>query len=669
MASIKSRSNPFDLVKASDFSDEQIDQYWVDLTGEAQLHHLFQPLLPMPMLLLGGKGSGKTHLMRYYSSSVRKIHAGNDTGRAAEVDGFLGIYVRADGLNVGRFAGKEQPDEVWAAVFSFYFELWLATHFLRIMQECFSDGKVFENEGKFARDVIGLFSHLESQNPVYTIQGLIDCFTELRKKVDHVVGNVATKRSSLSEINICVAPGDLVFGVPELLAKYADRFSEVLFVYLIDEIENFSATQQKFLNSLIRYRRGGVTFKIGCRLYGVRTKKTLDAAEEEIRQGAEYEKVELDAWLREHDDAFKLQALGLIDRRLRKAGFSVDDLRQAFVELDPRNWYQNDTLPLMERWDKRGADRPYFADFRRLLLKKVPADVATKVVEALKLPELPLIEKANIYVYLKDWEGQKGALSLAKSIREQAQNFLGNGRAAAPKYAQSVEHFKSDFLAQIFRECAGTKRASYIGLDSLVHLSQGVPRNLLGLLKHIYRRAQFAGERPFEPGVAISAKSQSDGILDAAAWFWEDAQPDKHGNEVRLSVQAVAELFSAVRYSPKPAECDLSTFTVMAGVGTDAARMVLEHAENWSYLVRVSTGAIDRNDKSVLNDKFQLSPMLAPRWGVSEHRRGTIALSDELFNAMFDPSCRAELDPLVRKRLAGMRDPLSDVDSDQGSLI
>lgn len=671
MTSIKSRSNPFELVKASDFSDEQIDQYWVDLTGEARLHDLFQPLLRMPMLLLGGKGSGKTHLMRYYSSAVRRIHAGNNLFRAVETDGYLGIYVRADGLNVGRFANKGQSEEAWVAVFCYYFEIWLATQFLKNVAECMSDGLPFENETAFCADVIGLFSRSPFQQSASTVGDLIGAFTQIRRGLDHVVSNVATGRAQLEEVEICLAPGDLVFGMPEMLAKRNHHFNDKLHVYLIDEIENFTAAQQRFLNSLIRYRRGAVTFKIGCRLYGIRTKKTLDGAEEEIRQGAEYERVELDAWLRSHANAYRLQAIELIGRRLQSAGFGTNNVASEFEEVDTSDWYRVPARALVSKYDEKGEERPYFATLARALDPLMRKHDIQAVIEPLRVSDYPVLEKANVYVFAKEWTGPGEAKSLAAEINSQSRRFIEGGRRSSASYAEVLNHFKSDFFAQLYRECSGTKRVPYAGLDTLIQLSQGVPRNLLGVLKHIYRRAHFAGERPFDGGDPISVKSQSEGVLDASAWFWEDAQPDQHGQQVRVAVQTLAEFLAAIRFSVKPAECQLSTVTVGADVGSAAARQVLEHAENWSYLVRVQSGAVDRNDGVVLNEKFQLSPMLAPRWGVSEYRRGALALTPEIFNAIFDPSAVDDPVGTLRKRTANMRDPFRFTDPAvrQGSLI
>lgn len=666
MNSTRMTGNPFDLTKASDFSDEQIQQYWVDLAGPGGLQDLFKPTLIVPMLLLGGKGSGKTHLMRYFSSAVQKLRFNGSLLSAAQQEKHMGIYVRADGLNVGRFDGKGQSDDAWAAVFSYYFELWLATHLLKHVQECLTESPDGLDQRKLIAGAKSLFTS-ELPTSINTIEAFIDHLAELRRQVDHIVANCAIHQN-LRDINICISPGSLVFQLPVLINSCTNLFKGVLFVYMIDEVENFTVTQQKFLNSLIRYRSGPVSIKIGARLYGLHTKKTLGAGEE-IKQDAEFEKVELDAWLREHDEGYNGLARALILKRLQQfqllppGGDGDSWLENQFEKLDPSNNYQVVTLELVKKYDEKGELRPYFKKLNDIFSKLMgsSADPSTQmitnaIIKSLQLPNDPLLEKVNLYLLYKEWRTTSNLVETAAAIGVQARNFLKNGKSEEPKYSQALDHFKSDLLAQIYQDC-DKHHIVYAGLDTLVHLSQGIPRNLLGLLKQIYRRSHFAGERPFQEGGRISISSQGEGIRDAAAWFWDDAQPDKHGSEVRSAIESLAKLFRRVRYSLKPAECDLATFSVNRKLGSKMAREVLNHAENWSYLIRVRDGAVSRNDSNSIDDKFQLSPMLAARWDVSEHRRGSIELQETLFNAMFDPEWREQVASLIGERVKGMEQP------------
>ena len=67
-------NNPFDITKAVDYTDAEIYKYWVDLGNENQgFEGLIKPDTLMPMIIVGSKGSGKTHVMKYFSYELQKI--------------------------------------------------------------------------------------------------------------------------------------------------------------------------------------------------------------------------------------------------------------------------------------------------------------------------------------------------------------------------------------------------------------------------------------------------------------------------------------------------------------------------------------------------------------------------------------------------------------------
>src|ERR1700733_8717274 len=103
MASIP--NNPFDLARASDFTDSQIMKYWVDIS-EGGLLHLLEPTSTTSKRILGGKGSGKTHLMRYCSSQVQVLRNLANPIEGIRAEGYLGIFLGANILDTGRFSGK-----------------------------------------------------------------------------------------------------------------------------------------------------------------------------------------------------------------------------------------------------------------------------------------------------------------------------------------------------------------------------------------------------------------------------------------------------------------------------------------------------------------------------------------------------------------------------------
>ena len=652
------QDNPFDLTKASDFSDSEIAEHWVDLANATGgLLSILKPTLRMPMLLLGGKGSGKTHLMRYCSAPVQATRRGGDLVRAIKEDRYLGIYIRADALNTDKFTGSDRADGYWTSIFSMYFELWLATALIGTFADYLRASDREFNEHGFTIAIANLFD-TDVSGSFKDIASLTAYLTYVRKSIDLAVNN-SLLRSERPDIQITFSPGRLVFGIPELMGQQFAALKDVLIVYLIDEVENFTVEQQKFLNSLIRYRRGNATIKLGARLYGIKTYDTLGSGEP-IKRDAEYERVELDRLLREQHTEYHKLVSRLVLKRLQSFGFAASasdaPIASQFAVLDSRNYWKavEDDLP-------SGRDKQARPFHRRLLgdLTSIPGvdtDKAREIITALGVPEHLFLDKAATFYFRKNWpRGATEALKLGTSAGHQARALAAGEKSQGADLHQLIAHFDSDILAQLYHDYR--RRVPYAGFGTMVDLSQGIARNLLINLKHIYRRSQFAGEEPFAGGI-ISIKSQSDGVRDGAAWFWEDAQPASGGLQVRDAVESLAVLFRTVRLSHAPAECDLCTFSVTVEDLTHNSVRTLQVAENWSYLVRFAEGRRNKNSRSV-DEKYQLGPMLAPRWEVSEHRRGSIELGAELANAILDPERRSTLPALLRRRLARMLAPPS----------
>ena len=652
------RSNPFDLTKASDYSDAQVKEYWVDVPDgdEKSLVAFIKPKSPVPIFLLGGKGSGKTHLLRYCSSAVQELRY-SSLRKAIETEGYIGTYASADGLNVHRFTGKGQSEETWLPVFAYSFELWLAISLFTAVKPALTDEELTSQEWttSLIDGVLSLFQAEPASRPT-DFDGLLKHLNALRAQVDIVVNNSAITRQ-LDGIKVLFNPGDLFFGIPRLLAGLCKAFQSAMFVYLVDEIENLTEQQQRFLNTLVRYRKGNVTLRIGARLYGLKTEATLGSGEP-IKRENEYEKLMLDAHLREDEEQYERLVALLVLRRLHAShmgeDIAVDSLPNFFSEVSAENFHQSTALEIVASRDGLGAERPHVSRFRAAIGEVVrDRKMASDVVETLCLADHPLLEKVNLLAFCKRVSRDQDLLTLAQKIKEEALALLESGAAAAPKYYELYSHFSSDLLAQLYRDYG--RKPVYAGFKTLVQLSQGVPRNLLNLLKHIHRRSTFAGEAPFASG-QISIDSQVQGIYDASEWFWEDAQPDEHGSLVRNAVEHLATLARTIRYSDNPSECDLCCFLVNPDDLGESASQALKMAENWSFLLRVKGVSGAKNDDRVL-PKYQINPMLAARWGVSESRRGSLELKKPLADTLLGGGTADAARAAITERTSDMHLP------------
>jgi hypothetical protein len=664
MTDTAQRTNPFQVTKAVDFTDEEIVRTWVDLPGGG-FYGLANPRSPTPVFLLGGKGSGRTHLMRYFSAVSQQIRNPAELPQALTRDGYVGIYVRCSGLNSGRFEGKGQDAQIWADVFAYYTDLWLAQHTLGTVVDLLGTTDEFrEAEAEIATGALGLFDNPPSV-PVNDAQGLIAALHVLQRELDNAINNASLTRQ-LPVVIRCTR-GVLVFDLPALIVQAIPSLSSVQFTYLLDELENLTAAQQRYTNTLLREKRGPCSFVIGSRLYGVRTQLTY-ASDEENKEGSEFESVYLDrTYLREKDQYGEF-CLHLVSRRLADAGYIPHATEDSSPDLDVYfDSVPEDRLGVAETAFvlQRPGERVYIGKLRKKLHEgldrnRVPGvedqRQVDEILSAISVQDLPLVEKLNTFLLYQDWNRGNDLLAAAQEIADGAARYIGGG--TSDRHQRQMSLFRADLLAQLLREYDQKQR--YHGLGTFIHMSSGLPRNLVIILKNVYRWAIFDGQDPFGTE-EISLDAQREGVLQSSNWFYDDAPGvGDLGREAQAGVGRVADLMRVLRFADKPVESSLSSFSVDLTALTDRARATIHAAQQWSMLMAVESGQRDRNTGAVLA-KFQLSGMLAPRWDLPIYRRGTLALSESEGNSIFDAAYRGEFDGLARTRLSRLTAPFFGV--------
>jgi hypothetical protein len=369
-----------------------------------------------------------------------------------------------------------------------YFELWLATTLLEIIVEHSIDEIDAPTETKLASDIAALFD-VDVQAECTSLAGVIEYFVRVRKHIDFVVNNSALS-GNLDGITVTFSHGRLIFGIPQIFEKLVSFMAGKTVIYLIDEAENLTADQQKFLNTLIRFRKGNATIRVGARLYGIRTYETLGSGEPN-KLDAEFHQLVLDGFLREQKGEYAKLIEGLVVtrlKRLNRAPNGTDTLEGYFAGLDREEQWRAATLELARKYDSDGRERPYLKRLRGYVESAFPGEpeLADGVIKLLRSDDHPLVEKASVFMLYRQWPAQKASLlKIAKVIGDDAQLYCSGQRGG--QLSQTLDYFRSDLLAQFYRDCR--QRVPFAGLKTLTELSQGIPRNFLTILKYTYRRS------------------------------------------------------------------------------------------------------------------------------------------------------------------------------------
>lgn len=660
------KTNPFNITKSNDFSDEQIIDYWVDISGMQSFYNTIKPNSPASMFILGGKGSGKTHLMRYYSFNVRKHTYKNKFISKISQDGYLGIYLRTKGIDSKKFEGKGQEAYAWESIFSYYFDLWVSITLLSTLSEIIEESsKDTIDEEAICIDILSLFDvDLKNEKEsIKNINELTNYFVSLQKEIDYISNNCAMTRS-IAAIDIKSSPGKLIFGIPIVFTEYIPSFKNILFMHLIDELESFTESQQQYINALVRDRQAPCSFKIGSRLYGIKTKETFSAGEEN-KEGSEIETVILDRELRENPN-YNDFAIRLIANRLENNIPELKDLnedikeylKQSYEEIPKSAHYQKYCEFIWSKYPDPTL-RPYWTKLESRLNGYFKGKVDFKLVyKYLSCEEFPLLEKINIFTLYKDFNSIDKVARLTnccKKIAKECKEYIEKNKKK-DRYNDQVNHFAQDMLAQILKDSEHSQR--YLGITTFIKMSDGLPRNLLTILKNIHKWTFYNEETPYR-GKSISIKTQQDGVLESAEWFFKDARiAGSDGKLIRDSIERLATFFKEVRFSDKPSECSLVAFSVdLTKVSVETER-IIDLAEKWSLLINIEGGQYDKNS-SRKDAKYQLNPMLAPRWDLPIARRGAISLSHNIVDSIFDTSKTNKFEQLLKDRTKLMFFPFS----------
>ena len=644
--------NPFDATKATDLTDAQIIETWVEIHDGA-LKDLLHVDSTMPRFLVGGKGGGRTHLMRYSSFALQMRRGGSFTrGRAkyfAEHEGYLGLYFRCGGLNAGRFYGKGVHQDAWRAIFAYYTDLLLARLYVQALSELLEPGEhispLAEAFATRASDLLGIGSARDQQRP-RDLTGLLVWLSSEIQGIDRAVNNAAIARAI--DVRVRTNPGEMVFQFAQIGAEIFDLVSGLRIVFLLDEFENLTADQQTYVNTLLREKQLPVNFVIGSRRYGIRTHSTFSAGEVN-RRGSEYDEIVLEDYYRAQKGEYESFCRTLILQRLEDGGFEVpQDVRKLF-EVPVRTDGFGSAEALEALRGATGIDRRHFKRFIDQATRYSNFDRvdAVALAERLRFDAEPVIEKFAIFQVYRHW-AKLGTLNVgaAEEVARECEK-LRSGTASV-KFRMAFDHYRRDLLAQLLHE--NGHRVGLYGLGNFILMSGYLPRNLLVTLKQITRWANFLGEEPFR-GQPISLEAQRRGVSDSSAWFLKNARATGVvGEENEAVIARIGSFLKSLRFVDKPTDVGVCMIAVQRSRISSQSRSRLDSLVSHSLLIDLPEGLQAKNGEDVLA-KYQLHPMLAPGFDLPIARRGSTILTESEVDVLFDPlSSESDLRTLIRSR-------------------
>lgn len=264
-----------------------------------------------PCVLFGGRGSGKTTALLglTYEAQYRLTRKGEE--ESSNEFPFFGIFHRIDGVATSEFEGDELSDSDWNKLFGHYWNLAMVENILRF-------GTWLEE-----RDLIQIDYKLADLEPAVKLLGLplenSDSLKKLLKAVKNSQRELSVRLGAIADegVGFTSSLGKPVNELLEFLRKQKGIENKGIF-YIVDEYENLTQSQQRIVNTLIKYSAPLYSFKIGVREYGIHTFETLSPLDR-LEHPADY--VQLTIEEKFTDREFRSFADRVCATRMKHAGF------------------------------------------------------------------------------------------------------------------------------------------------------------------------------------------------------------------------------------------------------------------------------------------------------------------------------------------------------------
>lgn len=519
--------NPFSVLKATEFSNKEINEYWVDLgNGENSIFHILNPTEFLPKYLIGSKGSGKTHILKYSSYPLQKIRANDNILKLLE-DGYIGLHYETYALKISRFKARGVSQEEWESIFEYYIDLYLVENLLNIYTDIF-EGLSIENniQSKICLEIFKLFNESTIITPFDTLDGLIKNIDILRRNVDSEINNVAfTKNLQYENVKSLFNPGDLIFRIPEIVANNIKPLENIKIIYIIDEFEKFEEWQKKYFNTLIFDKKAPVSFWIGMRTWGYTTLDTKTASELKVHH--EVKIINLDERNSKNEKEYKEFAeklyLSRLQKYYQKNGLKHKIVLKSLIEDKFEKYDENKLIDYFENYHKK---LKHISELEsKLEQAKIDQKEIQSIIELLLLDTInPLLQKYKFFRFYYLWNKQKKEqridfINIAQVVNQEFEDFRKGKKNI---FSEIKDKRKKDLIAQLcFENNEVSKNIEHSGIDSLIDRSQCNPRNLLMLLMKCVEYGNVRGENPLKDNGYFSVETQYYAIHDTAKWFYE----------------------------------------------------------------------------------------------------------------------------------------------------
>ncbi|PRY04414.1 hypothetical protein [Paraburkholderia sp. BL25I1N1] len=624
------------------FAKNRAEELGFDLWDEFVIPLFFDKLalsdVRKPLLIEGGRGCGKTTLLRYLSHNTQlspKRHLPREA-----LPKQIGLYLRADTQYLRAFAGDWLNESEWRLAFEHAL-------CLMVMGELFSALTSLASGPQRKIDFPGIeqldlsiFQDFDS-NGGASLNDLLVYVRRSKNRLAAWLNNPedANRPRFLPLKSVLI---NLIQSARDQLEFLAD----VVFFVFIDEYENLLPYQMRVINTLLKHSEPPLIFHIAVKRNGMATRETLGT--EQLQEPADYRTFDVEEHLNKD---FELFAAEVFCFRLLKSGADIGGAKiNSSVLCDPMQiTYRRDNEEY--RRSTRDLAHSFLPTMSYSQIAEHILDDATLRARLRKMIESALTDRSRDITanqFLRSATAMASVCSAAVLHQGKQPNAVldeldayEQGRPSKFSQGEWIHHYFVGTVLSIYlplqRPCP-----LYAGFGAFLKLSRGNVRHFLELC-HL---SMVELDREPKLGESIPVEKQAIAARTASAMFVKETQGSgDQGNRLFLVVNTLGQIFRLSQQRPSQSEPERTHFSIDRGIPTGEAADIIKECIKWSVLFVSQETKV--KDARFETDEYVLNPIYAPYFGISFNKGRKLELSQQAATDLLCGS-RDQLDTLLR---------------------
>lgn len=612
-------SNPFSGVNAVQLDTDLILEYWCNpftynLFSEIKEEDIYGD--PNNIVLMGGRSTGKSMFLRYWSYQVQiKIceRDGITLHELIQRNKGVGFYFRIDGAKLKSFQGYGFSQEYWTSVFTQYFELIVGRQYIEVLKYLENERSIPSNILKQA--LIPNLCKLLDFKGFDKLEKILDEFDIRIREVELYLGNVPFYKNEFRPKDRGFSSQALSFKIPELLISTLPSLKHLNIILLLDEYENFLDYQQKVVNTLLRFTKPHIKFRIGMRLEGFRTFYMI-ADQDFIKEGREYRKVVFEEVVNK-DSGYqeflydickkRLEAIPLLKERgftnIKSILSGSENLEEEAIEI------------------ARSKPDKIFDFFSKKFPKDFPKNLPRADLEKVRCPQNPLLELLN-FIWLT--RGVSAELTI-KSMNDYL-NKVSDSKEGEKYRRDYIDKYKltlTFLLCSIYR-----KNKQYYSFNTFAFLSSGIVGHFIELCRRSFAAADWGDTDKLLNDGIITKKFQHQAATDFSnAEKQQIARIETYGGMVSKFIENVGNIFRGFHLDFQMRYPETNQFAInVDSIQDKSLQEAMKAAVRWTIIQRKPKMQRSGPSES-LQDIYTINRIFCPSFQISYRTRGGKSVS------------------------------------------